>query len=95
MMRRAMIKSLALVMAFVLLTTGCATAYAQYYSRPNTTEEERLADFGRCDNNNGLRISGIVISVVLFPIGLVVGIPMTIVASERDKSCMIKAGYKY
>ncbi len=81
-------------MAVVMLATGCATVSAPYYSRPNTTEEERLADVKRCANN-GLLISGLIISVVLFPIGLVAGIPMAVVAGEKERSCMIKTGYTY
>lgn len=87
-------KSLALFMAVVIVATGCATVSAPYYSRPNTTEDERLTDVKRCEKN-GLLIAGIVIAFVLFPIGMVAGIPMIIVAGEKERSCMAESGYTY
>ncbi len=87
-------KSFALFMAVVMLATGCATVSAPYYSRLNTADEERLADVKSCAHN-GLLISGLIISVVLFPIGLAAGLPMVVVAGEKERSCMIKSGYTY
>ena len=87
-------RSLALFMAVVMLATGCAGVTAPYYTRPDTTEAERLADVKQCEHN-GLLISGLIIGLVLFPIGLVAGIPMMMTAGQMERSCMIKSGYTY